>query len=266
VNLSSIHLTLAPLLITVVASVFLAELAGYGLHRLMHSGRIPVLSRAHLIHHLLLYGPRQSMRTLKYKDATLDRTSIGNVGMEWILPSVLILGFCWSVMWLLGVSLPYLCLSFLTLVGWSTFMFSYLHDRMHLQGFWMERTPLLGWWFRRARRFHDIHHRSIDENGRMDKNFGIGFYFCDRIFQTLAKHHCVFNWHGYREAIRKARLEEELTHGYSPFPSECRFPIAEASWKTERRSMNSQEARCENGESTKHKQSIQRTGTTRRLR
>ena len=95
-NLSSIHLTRVPLLITVVASVFLAELAGYGLHRLMHSGRIPVLSLAHLIHHLLLYAPRQSMRTLKYKDATLDRASIGNVAMEWILPSVLILGFCWS--------------------------------------------------------------------------------------------------------------------------------------------------------------------------
>jgi len=238
VNLSSIHLTLAHLLITVVGSVFLTELAGYGLHRLMHSGRIPGLSRAHLVHHLLLYGPRQSMRTPKYKDATLDRASIGNVGMEWILPSVLILGFCWSALWILGVSLPYRCLSFLTLIGWSTFMFSYLHDRMHLQGFWMERTPLLGWWFRRARRLHDIHHRSFNASGRMDKNFGIGFFFCDRIFQTLAKHHCPFNWHGYREAIGKAKLEEELNDEYSSFPGQYRFQV---------------EARREEGEATKHK-------------
>ena len=232
-NLSSIHLTLAHLFVTVAASVFLAELAGYELHRLMHSGRIPILSHAHLIHHLSLYGPRQPMRTLQYKDATLDRASIGNVGMEWILPSALILGFFWSAMWILGVSLPYRCLSFLTLVSWSIFMFSYLHDRMHLQGFWMERTRLLGWWFRRARRLHDIHHRSIDESGRMDKNFGIGFYFCDRIFQTLAKHHCSFNWHGYREAVRKAKLEEAINDEFSRFPSEYRFPIAEASWPNE---------------------------------
>lgn len=234
-NLSSILLMFAQLLITVAASVFLTELAGYGLHRLMHSGRIPGLSRAHLIHHLLLYGPRQPMRTPQYKDATLDRASIGNVGMEWILPSVLILGFCWSALWILGVSLPYRCVSFLTQIGWSTFMFSYLHDRMHLEGFWMERTPLLGWWFRRARRLHDIHHRSINENGRMDKNFGIGFYFCDRIFQTLAQRHCPFNWHGYREAIRKAKLEEELNEEYSSFPSEYRLQV---------------EARRENAEAT----------------
>jgi len=54
----------------------------------------------------------------------------------------------------------------------------------------MERTPVLRWWFRKARRLHDIHHRSLDFNGRMDKNFGIGFFLFDRIFRTLAQRHC----------------------------------------------------------------------------
>jgi hypothetical protein len=94
-------------LLTVVASVLVAELAGYGLHRVMHSGRIPALSRAHLIHHLLLYGPRQPMRTAEYRDATAGRAAIGNVGMEWLVPSALILGFCWCAMWILGVAIPF---------------------------------------------------------------------------------------------------------------------------------------------------------------
>lgn len=206
-------------LVTVLASVLLAELAGYGLHRLMHSGRIPALSRAHLIHHLLLYGPRQPMRTVEYRNATVGRVAIGNVGMEWLIPSALILGFCWCTMWILGVAIPYRRLAMLTLVAWPTFMFSYLHDRMHIQGFWMERAPLLGWWFRNARRLHDIHHHSIDESGRMDKNYGIGFYFFDRFFRTYTKRHCPFNWRGYRAAVSRSQLEKECMEEFSRFPS-----------------------------------------------
>jgi sterol desaturase/sphingolipid hydroxylase (fatty acid hydroxylase superfamily) len=45
----------------VAIAILTAELAGYVLHRVMHSERFPVLSRAHMIHHLELYGPAQSM-------------------------------------------------------------------------------------------------------------------------------------------------------------------------------------------------------------
>lgn len=216
-------LTLGEGLLTMLAAVLLAELFGYALHRLMHSGRIPAISRAHLIHHLLLYGPRQPMRTSEYKDATCGRASIGNVGLEWLIPAPVILAASWSAMWLLGVPLGYRCLAFVTLVAWPTFMFSYLHDRMHIQGFWMERAPLLNSWFRGARRLHDIHHRSINESGRMDKNFGIGFYFFDRLFQTFAKRHCPFNWHGYRKAVERSRIEDDLLlEEFSRFPSQYR--------------------------------------------
>jgi len=214
------HLTIVGLLVTILGSVLLAEFVGYALHRVMHSGRIPALSRPHLIHHLLLYGPRQPMRTADYKDATLGRASLGNVGMEWLAPSALILAFSWTAMWAFGVPPVYRCLALFTLLAWSTFMFSYLHDRMHIRDFWMERTPLLGSWFRKARRLHDIHHHSIDTGGRMDKNFGIGFFFCDRVFRTFSKRHCPFNWLAYREAVRKAKLEQELDEEYSRFPSE----------------------------------------------
>ena len=95
------------------------------------------------------------------------------------------------------------------------FMFSYLHDRMHLEKSWMTRTPVLEIWFQNARWLHDIHHRTLNDEGRMDRNYRIGFFFFDRVFRTMAKRHCPLNWYGYREAIRRHRLnfggEEELT-------------------------------------------------------
>lgn len=207
------------IVVTLVCSILAAELVGYALHRLMHSDRFPAMSRAHLIHHLLLYGPKQPLRTAEYKDATTGRASLGNVGLEWLVPSGIILAVCWIALWLLHVTPAYRLLSTFTLLAWSSFMFSYLHDRMHLRNFWMERAPVLKWWFRKARRLHDIHHRSLDADGRMDKNFGIGFFFFDRIFRTFAKRHCPFNWHGYRAAVRRYRLEHQEDDEYTPFPS-----------------------------------------------
>ena len=87
-------------------------------------------------------------------------------------------------------------------------MFSYLHDRMHIRNFWMTRVPLLRSWFLRARRLHDIHHRSVNSKGFRNTNFGIGFYFFDRFFRTMAKSHRRFNWVGYQAAIGRYGLEE----------------------------------------------------------
>ena len=147
------------------------------------------------------------MRAGDYHDATDNRFSIGNIGIEWLAPSAIILLFCWSVMALLGVPPVYQVLSLCTLLGWPILMFSYLHDRMHIENFWMARVPLLRSWFLRARRLHDIHHRSVDGDGYMDTNFGIGFYFFDRFFRTMAKRHRPFNWQGYQAAIERYGLE-----------------------------------------------------------
>src|SRR5260370_39605244 len=85
-------------------------------------------------------------------------------------------------------------------------MFSYLHDRMHTENFWMTRVPFLRSWFLKARRLHDIHHRSVDSEGFMDTNFGIGFYFFDRFFRTMAKRHRPLNWRGYQAAPGRSRF------------------------------------------------------------
>ena len=148
------------------------------------------------------------MRAGEYHDATENRFSIGNVGLEWLAPCAIILLFCWGVMALLGVPPVYQALALCTLLGWPILMFSYLHDRMHIENFWMTRVPLLRSWFLRARRLHDVHHRSVNSQGFMDTNFGIGFYFFDRFFRTMAKRHRPFNWRGYRTAIERYGLEE----------------------------------------------------------
>jgi sterol desaturase/sphingolipid hydroxylase (fatty acid hydroxylase superfamily) len=203
-----LHVTFVGVLATLVDSVVVAEFAGYWLHRLLHSDTFPALSRGHLIHHFLIYGPRQPMRAEDYHDAADNRFSVGNVGIEWLAPSAIILLFCWGVMAMLGVPRVYQGIALCTLLGWPILMFSYLHDRMHIENFWMTRIPLVKTWFFGARRLHDIHHRSLNTHGFMDTNFGIGFYFFDRFFRTIAKRHRPFNWTGYHAAVERYGFDD----------------------------------------------------------
>jgi hypothetical protein len=75
-----LHVTFVGVIATLLDSIVVAEFAGYWLHRLLHSDKIPALSRGHLIHHFLIYGPRQPMRAGDYHDATDNRFSVGNGG------------------------------------------------------------------------------------------------------------------------------------------------------------------------------------------
>jgi sterol desaturase/sphingolipid hydroxylase (fatty acid hydroxylase superfamily) len=194
--------------LTLAISCLLAEFLGYWLHRLLHSDRVPFLSRGHLIHHFLTYGPGQPMRHDQYQDATDHRFSVGNVGLEWLAPSAIILAALWALLTLAHVPVLYQALALATLVVWPVLMFSYLHDRMHLTDFWMERTPVLRVWFRGARRLHDIHHHALNDHGHMDANFGIGFFLFDRLFRTMARRHRPFNRGGFRAARSRYGLIE----------------------------------------------------------
>jgi hypothetical protein len=155
-------------------------------------------------HHLVLYGPLQSQRPgSEYQDATSGEVAIGNVGLEWLIPGSAILGGSVVLLHLLRVTLLHQLIFVAGTLLWSSLMFSYLHDRMHLAGFWMERNPLLKSWFVGARDAHDIHHWALNDEGFMDKNFGIPFFFFDRLFGTLASDPPVFNQHGYAAALRR---------------------------------------------------------------
>ncbi len=184
------------------ASIFVSELLGYLLHRLLHSGKIGFLSRGHMRHHLVLYGPLQSQRPeTEYRDATVDSVSIGNVGLEWLIPGAILLAASIALLSYLQVTIFHQLVFVGGSLGWSCLMFSYLHDRMHIAGFWMGQNRCLKRWFVAARDAHDIHHWALNDEGFMDKNFGIGFFLFDRLFGTLSNDRPVFNQYGYAKAL-----------------------------------------------------------------
>lgn len=187
-----------------LAAVVTSELLGYLLHRLLHSGRIPFLSMSHMKHHLHLYGPLQKQRPSgKYLDATTGQIAIGNVGLEWILPGAIVLIVLGALSRLAGIEVVHELVFFAVALAWSFWVFSYLHDRMHIKGFWMERTPIVKLWFCWARNLHDIHHRVLNDQGLMDKNFGIGFAFFDWLFGTMVSVQPPLNRAGIEVARRK---------------------------------------------------------------
>lgn len=188
------------------ASILASELLGYLLHRLLHSGKIGFLSRSHMRHHLVLYGPLQSQRPgTSYRDATTDAIALGNIGLEWLVPGALLLVASVTLLQFLRVSMLHQTIFVAGSLAWSFLMFSYLHDRMHIDDFWMERAPCLKRWFVSAREAHDIHHWALNNDGLMDKNFGIAFFFFDRIFGTWTGRWPSFNRRGYANALHRFR-------------------------------------------------------------
>jgi sterol desaturase/sphingolipid hydroxylase (fatty acid hydroxylase superfamily) len=184
----------------VTGSCLSAELLGYWLHRLMHSGAIAFLSRNHMKHHLVFYGPRQEQRSKHYHDATDQRLSLGNVGLEWLTPAAIFIASMLVTFHLAHVQWFYQLTYFLSTLAWSFLMFSYLHDALHVRGIWLERSQWLKKWFASVRRRHDTHHCHINDSGLMDKNFGIGIFVFDRLFGTLCEARAPFNVHGFKVA------------------------------------------------------------------
>ena len=200
----------ARLLMTMLFSLLVAELAGYWLDRLLHSNTIRFLGRGHLMHQFMIHRPREPLRPKAlYRDATGNRFSVGNIGRGWLLPSAIVLAIGWTAMIWWHVPRVYQIIAVCTLLTWPIFTFGYLHDRMQEENFWMARVPLLKNWFLKARRLHDHHDRTLNLEGTMDTNVGIGFFVFDRLFGSISKHHRAFNWTGYEIAKKCYLLEED---------------------------------------------------------
>ena len=176
---------------------------GYWLHRLLHSGAIRCLSHNHMKHHLVFYGPLQKQRSETYHDAANNSLSLGNIGLEWLIPAALLIVGMVAVFHFFHLLLVYELLSLGTILLWSFLMFSYLHDVMHVEGFWIEKNWWLRRWFVSAQKLHGIHHRALNDRGLMNRNFGIGFFLFDRLFGTLSPEQSSFNHPGYAAAMER---------------------------------------------------------------
>ena len=73
-------LSAAGVLESVICSFLVAEFAGYWLHRALPSNRLPLLSRNHLAHCLLLHRASYPMRAESY--SYCSRASHGDVDLE----------------------------------------------------------------------------------------------------------------------------------------------------------------------------------------
>lgn len=192
------------ILLTLFLVFFFTEAFGYVLHVVLHSQKIEFLSRNHMIHHLQVYGPKMSQRPDdKYLKSTHERAAVLGIGMEWILPILFILGLIIGVGVLVSAPLHLIGIFIIGSLSWGYFLFGYMHDSMHLQGFWMEKNRFLQGWYLHIRKLHDIHHLHLSDEGKMNVNYGICFFFFDKIFGTYKKSFSRFNSHGYSLAKEK---------------------------------------------------------------
>lgn len=183
------------------------EVVGYFLHILLHSEKVSWLSRGHMIHHLKVYGPRRSLRQPgPYKNSVEgeDRYGFLGVGLEWVLPIVLLIA---AVVALCSLVLRIPALYQAAFMGaallWGHVLFGAMHDSMHIENHWLAALPVLGGWYRHIRRLHDIHHLRFSDEGRMPTNFGICFFAFDRLFGTYEEKAEAFNEKGYQAALRR---------------------------------------------------------------
>lgn len=197
-------MTILSLSAAAVSACLFTEVTGYCLHILLHSERISWLSRDHMIHHLKVYGPRRSLRQPgPYKDSTAGRTALAGVGLEWILPIGLILLGALAAFRALHVPALHQAVFSVTALAWGKFMFGTMHDSMHVEGWWMAEAPVIGGWYRKIRRLHDIHHLEFSDDGKLNYNFGICVYLLDRLLGSHADKAHPFSEQGYQAALRR---------------------------------------------------------------
>jgi sterol desaturase/sphingolipid hydroxylase (fatty acid hydroxylase superfamily) len=187
-------------LLSIFLGFLFAETVGYIIHQLLHSEKIPYLSRSHMIHHLKHYSPKGSMRSDKYLTSIEGRAAVGTVGLEWIAPLAIVSVLSIGPLLLLGLPLLYVGIGYLSAVIWGIIGFSKIHDAMHIRNVWLLRIPVIGRWFKKVRRLHDIHHTHISDSGKMQKNFGMCFFWFDKLFKTYSPSIGHFNDPGYEKA------------------------------------------------------------------
>lgn len=197
-------MTLFSILLAACAGAVFTEVVGYFLHILLHSERVAWLSRDHMIHHLKVYSLEAGLRQPgPYKDSTGGRTALAGVGLEWLLPIGLVLALMLGAFRALHLPAIHQAVFSVVALLWGKFMFGVMHDSMHIEGYWMAEAPVLGPWYRRIRRLHDIHHLEFTDDGRMLKNFGISFFGFDRLFGTYLETAHPLNRAGYLACLKR---------------------------------------------------------------
>jgi sterol desaturase/sphingolipid hydroxylase (fatty acid hydroxylase superfamily) len=148
------------------AGLLVVEVAGYFWHRWVEHNAVfgHNIQSFHIRHHEHNY-PVEKLRPAeqKYKSAR---------SWGWYaLTAFLVVGT------LVLVPRPYNFVMVLTGLVYAKFVINYMHTRFHVRQHWLARTR----YFQHIQKLHDIHHFG-------PYNYGVLFYFMDRIFGTYNEH------------------------------------------------------------------------------
>jgi hypothetical protein len=133
--------------------------AGYLVHRLAHWPGGGSLYRAHQVHHAA-YPPSDFVSDVYRAPGRKESSVLGFLPYHVALCA---LGFL-----ILRPAVAFVVAIAATLIGWAN---SYVHDGLHVRGFWLERFG----WFHRLRALHLQHHRDVATN------LGIFSWLWDRL-------------------------------------------------------------------------------------
>jgi sterol desaturase/sphingolipid hydroxylase (fatty acid hydroxylase superfamily) len=160
-----------------------------------------------MIHHLRLYGPKMPQVFKKYKQSVKERSAFLGVGYEWLIGGVSITVVVSFILYLFGMPWYLILLFIAIIIFWAKYPYAYMHKAMHLSEFWMIKNPYTSKWFLYIRDLHDIHHRDVDDVGRMNTNYGICFFWLDKFFGTYKPEHQKFNEKGF---VRSEKLYKDI--------------------------------------------------------
>lgn len=160
----SIEYILIAVALFFVAGPLLVEIIGYVWHRFgEHEGKLGKRAqKEHYVHHEEAY-PAENLRPMpgdEYKNGKEWSWHI----LAWITLAILFLIMPWQY------ALPFA----LGAILYAWYVVSYFHKAFHLANHPFQKYA----WFRRLVKLHDIHHYGL-------YNYGIVFFFFDRMFGTL---------------------------------------------------------------------------------
>lgn len=159
--------------VSIVIAPIIIEVVGYFWHRSVEHNAVlgHSIQQNHIKHHQRDY-PVGKLRP------NIDRY-LSKIDQGWYY-----LGFIMALATLLIVPRPYSLVMIVSGVIYARVVINYLHSRFHVRNHWLANTKF----FKHIQHLHDIHHWA-------PYNYGILFYFMDKIFgtysETLPKHKIV---------------------------------------------------------------------------
>lgn len=161
--------TILTILFVMLLTFIYGSMAGYVVHRLLHTKIFGKLAEGHNRHHTLYTV--EDFESNKYRDAGDDDSAF--VFIPIIVTAIVLmcipLWFIFSTWWIYPI-----ILAEGVFVGW---LHDYIHESFHLNEHWLLKYKFI----QRLKELHILHHKYPQ------KNHGIIWFIPDRLFRTFTQ-------------------------------------------------------------------------------